>query len=77
MIIGINLALVIKIQRRRIYATNSRFSHSPAFRADERLFAKYEEAERMIQELAMRQRGVGELTVKAGCHKKRPALLFA
>ena len=33
------------------------------YQPDERLFAKYEEAARMIQELAMRQRGVGEMSV--------------
>jgi hypothetical protein len=35
-----------------------RLSHSPAFRADERQFAKYQEAERLIHDIAMRQRGV-------------------
>lgn len=36
-----------------------RLSHSPAFRADERRFAEYEEAESLIHELALLQRGVG------------------
>lgn len=36
-----------------------RLSHSPAFRADERRFAGYEESERLIHELALRQRGAG------------------
>jgi hypothetical protein len=40
-----------------------RLSHSPAFRADERLFAKYHEAERMIHELALRQLGAGGLGI--------------
>jgi hypothetical protein len=35
-----------------------RLSHSPAFRAEERRFAKYQEAERLIHDIAMRQRGV-------------------
>lgn len=34
-----------------------RLAHSPAFRAEERRFAKYDEAERLIHELALRQRG--------------------
>jgi len=37
-----------------------RLAHSPAFRADERRFAGYEDAERLLHELAMRQRGVGD-----------------
>ncbi|MGE0129608.1 MAG: hypothetical protein AB7U82_16135 [Blastocatellales bacterium] len=41
-----------------------RLAHSPAFRADERQFAGYEEAERLIHELAMRQRGVDGLSVE-------------
>jgi hypothetical protein len=40
-----------------------RLSHSQAFRAEERLFAKYAEAERLIHELALRQRGVAGLSV--------------
>jgi hypothetical protein len=38
-----------------------RLSHSQAFRAEERLFAKYAEAERLIHDLALRQRGVNGL----------------
>jgi hypothetical protein len=38
-------------------------SHSQAFRAEERLFAQYHEAERLIHELALRQRGVDGLSV--------------
>jgi hypothetical protein len=37
-----------------------RLAHSPAFRADERRFAEYDEAERLLHELALRQRGVGD-----------------
>src|SRR5262245_53688386 len=37
-----------------------RLAHSPAFRAEERLFADYHVAERLIHELALRQRGVGD-----------------
>ncbi len=37
-----------------------RLAHSPAFRADERQFAEYDEAERLLHELALRQRGVGD-----------------
>jgi len=40
-----------------------RLSHSPAFRAEERRFAEYYEADRLIHELALRQRGVDELSV--------------
>jgi len=40
-----------------------RLAHSPAFRAEERRFAEYHEAERMIHELALRQRGEGGLGV--------------
>jgi hypothetical protein len=40
-----------------------RLSHSPAFRAEERLFAKYDEAERLILELALRQRGADGLSI--------------
>jgi hypothetical protein len=40
-----------------------RLSHSQAFRADERLFAQYHEAERLIHELALRQRGVDGLGI--------------
>ncbi|HEY8460153.1 MAG TPA: hypothetical protein VIM99_07215 [Blastocatellia bacterium] len=35
-----------------------RLSHSPAFRAEEKRFVQYHEAERLIQELALRQRGM-------------------
>jgi hypothetical protein len=34
-----------------------RLSHSQAFRAEERQFTKYQEAERLIRGIAMRQRG--------------------
>jgi hypothetical protein len=37
-----------------------RLAHSPAFRADERRFVGYDEAERRLHELALRQRGVGD-----------------
>jgi predicted metal-dependent hydrolase len=40
-----------------------RLAHSPAFRADERQFAGYEEAERLLRELALRQRGMDDLSV--------------
>jgi len=40
-----------------------RLSHSPAFRAEERRFAQYHEAERLIRELALRQRGVDGLGI--------------
>ncbi len=40
-----------------------RLSHSPAFRVEERQFAEYHEAERLIHELAMRQRGVDGLSI--------------
>src|SRR5215831_16595054 len=40
-----------------------RLAHSPAFRAEERRFAEYHEAERLIHELALRQRGEGGLGV--------------
>jgi hypothetical protein len=33
-------------------------SHSQVFRAEERQFAQYHDAERLIHELALRQRGV-------------------
>jgi transposase-like protein len=39
-----------------------RLVHSSGFRADERRFAKYYEAEREIKELALRQRGLSEQT---------------
>jgi len=39
-----------------------RLSHSPAFRAEERLFAQYHEAERLIRELALRQLGLDGLS---------------
>jgi hypothetical protein len=35
-----------------------RLVHSPSFRADERKFAQYYEAEREIKELALKQRGM-------------------
>ena len=35
-----------------------RLAHTPAFRAEERLYAGYHEAERQIKELAMRQHGL-------------------
>jgi hypothetical protein len=34
-----------------------RLAHSPGFRADERQFVEYHEAERQLHELALRQRG--------------------
>jgi hypothetical protein len=37
--------------------------HSPSFRADERKFAEYHEAERRLHELALRQRGASGLIV--------------
>ncbi|HKQ79939.1 MAG TPA: hypothetical protein VJ810_39970 [Blastocatellia bacterium] len=37
-------------------------AHSPSFRAEERQFAEYHEAERLIHELALRQRGLGGLS---------------
>jgi len=40
-----------------------RLAHSPAFRAEERRFAEYHEAERLIHELALRQRGLDGLSV--------------
>ncbi len=40
-----------------------RMAHSPAFRAEERQFAEYHEAERLIRELALRQRGLDGLSV--------------
>lgn len=40
-----------------------RLSHSPAFRAEERQFAQYHEAERLIHELALRQSGVDVLNI--------------
>jgi hypothetical protein len=40
-----------------------RLSHSPAFRADERQFALYDEAERLIQDIAMRQRSIDGLRI--------------
>jgi hypothetical protein len=43
-----------------------RLSHSPAFRAEERQFAQYHEAERLISELAMRQLGVDGMGVEDG-----------
>jgi hypothetical protein len=43
-----------------------RLSHSPAFRAEERRFAEYHEAERVIHELALRQRGVDGLSIDDG-----------
>jgi predicted metal-dependent hydrolase len=43
-----------------------RLSHSPAFRAEERRFADYHEAERVIHELALRQRGVDGLGIDDG-----------
>ncbi|MGH9768981.1 MAG: hypothetical protein ACREAB_16245 [Blastocatellia bacterium] len=38
-------------------------AHSPAFRAEERQFAEYHEADRLIHELALRQRGLDDLSV--------------
>src|SRR5262249_53786654 len=38
-------------------------AHSPAFRAEERQFAEYHEAERLIHELALRQREMDVLNV--------------
>lgn len=43
-----------------------RLAHSPAFRAEERRFAGYEEAVRLLRELALRQHGVGGLNVGDG-----------
>ena len=40
-----------------------RLAHSPGFRADERQFAEYLDAERQLKELALRQRGVSGLTM--------------
>jgi hypothetical protein len=40
-----------------------RLSHSPAFRAEEQRFAKYQEAERLIHDIAMRQRGANGLGI--------------
>jgi predicted metal-dependent hydrolase len=40
-----------------------RLSHSQAFRAEERQFAKYYEAERLIKELALRQSGMDGLNI--------------
>ncbi|MBO0862576.1 MAG: hypothetical protein J2P21_29565 [Chloracidobacterium sp.] len=40
-----------------------RVSHGPAFRAEERLFSRYDEAEYLIQNLALRQRGINELSI--------------
>ena len=37
-----------------------RLAHSSVFRADERRFVGYEDAERLLHELALRQRGVGD-----------------
>jgi hypothetical protein len=39
-----------------------RLSHSQAFRAEERQFAQYQDAARLIHELALRQSGVDELS---------------
>jgi predicted metal-dependent hydrolase len=38
-----------------------RLAHSPEFRADERRYAEYREAERLLNELALRQRGLSGL----------------
>jgi hypothetical protein len=46
-----------------ITVNGRRLSHSQAFRAEERQFARYDEAERLIHELAMRQRGDDGLNV--------------
>jgi hypothetical protein len=43
-----------------------RLSHSQAFRAEERRFAQYHEAERLIHELALRQLGVDGLSIDDG-----------
>jgi hypothetical protein len=40
-----------------------RLSHNQAFRAEERRFAQYHEAERLIRELALRQSGVDGMSV--------------
>jgi hypothetical protein len=40
-----------------------RLSHSQAFRAEERRFAQYHDAERLIRELALRQSGVDGMSV--------------
>ncbi len=46
-----------------VIVNGRRLAHSPAFRAEERRFAEYEEAERLIHELALRQRGFDGLGV--------------
>ncbi len=43
-----------------------RLAHSPSFRVEERQFAEYHEAERLIHELALRQRGVDGVSVDDG-----------
>jgi hypothetical protein len=43
-----------------------RLSHSPAFRAEERLFSGYQEAERLILNLALRLRGADDLGIDDG-----------
>jgi len=45
-------------KHRSMTVNRRRLSHSPAFRAEERQFAQYQEAERLIHKLALRQRGV-------------------
>ncbi|MGH9752753.1 MAG: hypothetical protein ACREA2_08205 [Blastocatellia bacterium] len=46
-----------------IIVNGRRLSHSLAFRAEERRFARYQEAERLIHELALRQSGVDGLSI--------------
>ncbi|MGH9939755.1 MAG: hypothetical protein ACREAM_26240 [Blastocatellia bacterium] len=43
-----------------------RLAHGPAFRAEEQRFAGYDEAERLLHELALRQRGVGDFSGEDG-----------
>ena len=40
-----------------------RLSHSHAFRAEERRFAQYHDADRLIRDLAIRQSGVDGMSV--------------
>jgi hypothetical protein len=46
-----------------ITVNGRRLSHSPAFRAEERQFAQYHEAERLIHELALRQSRMGGMSI--------------
>jgi len=38
----------------QVFATRRRFAHTAAFRAEERLFVEYEQAERFLKDLARR-----------------------